>query len=179
MTDAVQPTASRPLVDDDQLWLSVMNKMDETWAELVGQQVELERKNAELEGAHAFMAGVFDSMSDVLVACDTALRVVRTNQAAERLFPASADGLVGRLLAELVDPCSPTTAADVANTIVRRQRLEDREFILAAAGGPMPFAVNGTVLYDGRGARQAWFWRHGRWANCAAPIPNWTVRIAV
>jgi two-component system sensor histidine kinase HupT/HoxJ len=151
MTDAVQPTASRPLVDDDQLWLSVMNKMDETWAELVGQQIELERKNAELEGAHAFMAGVFDSMSDVLVACDTALRVVRTNQAAERLFPGGVDGLVGRLLTELVDPHSPTTVADVANTIVRRQRLEDREFILAAAGGPMPFAVNGTVLYDGRG----------------------------
>ncbi|GBQ91368.1 signal transduction histidine kinase [Gluconacetobacter johannae DSM 13595] len=150
MTDEGPSGLPRSPGDDDRLWLSVMNKMDETWAELVGQQVELERKNAELEGAHAFMAGVFDSMSDVLVACDTALRVVRTNQAAERLFPAGADGLAGRLLTELVDARSPTTAADVANAIARRQRLEDREFMLAAAAGPMPFAVNGTVLYDAR-----------------------------
>lgn len=140
-----------PVTDNEQVWLNVLHKMDETWAELMAQQVALERKNAELEDAHTFMAGVFDAMSDILVACDTTLRVVRTNQAAERLLlPAAAAGARMGWLKDLIHPSSPTAAEDVAAAMARRQRLEDREFVLSTVNGPLPFAVNGAALYDRR-----------------------------
>ncbi|WP_456306171.1 hypothetical protein, partial [Gluconobacter kondonii] len=44
--------------EGEQIWLNVIGKMEETWGQLIGQQVELERKNAALEEAHAFMASV-------------------------------------------------------------------------------------------------------------------------
>lgn len=78
-----------PDVDTERMWLNVVRKMDETWAELLTQQAELERKNNELEETQAFMAGVLDSMSDLLMACDRQLTIVRTNIAAERLFAVS------------------------------------------------------------------------------------------
>ncbi|GAB6968772.1 ATP-binding protein [Komagataeibacter kakiaceti JCM 25156] len=138
------------VADNEQVWLNVLHKMDETWAELMEQQVALERKNAELEDAHTFMAGVFDAMSDILVACDTSLCVVRTNQAAERLFPATSASTRAWRLKDLIHPTSPTGAEDVAAAMARRQRLEDREFVLSTVNGPLPFAVNGAALYDRR-----------------------------
>ena len=66
----------------DQAWISVIQKMDEAYAELVSQQVELEAKNAALEEAQGFIAGVLGAMTDVLVACDLSGRVEQVNRAA-------------------------------------------------------------------------------------------------
>lgn len=124
--------------------------MEETWGQLIGQQVELERKNAALEEAHAFMASVFESMSDVLIACDTALRIVRTNTAAEKLFAPAGQSIVGVRLEDLIASASGVSAMDVARCMSRRQGLEDAEFQFSTSSGALPFAVNGTLLYDRR-----------------------------
>lgn len=124
--------------------------MEETWGQLIGQQVELERKNAALEEAHAFMASVFESMSDVLIACDTALRIVRTNTAAEKLFAPAGQSIVGVRLEDLIASASGVSAMDVARCMSRRQGLEDAEFQFSTTSGALPFAVNGTLLYDRR-----------------------------
>ncbi|MFT9359442.1 ATP-binding protein [Acetobacter okinawensis] len=136
--------------EGEQIWLNVIGKMEETWGQLIGQQVELERKNAALEEAHAFMASVFESMSDVLIACDTALRIVRTNTAAEKLFAPAGQSIVGVRLEDLIASASGVSAMDVARCMSRRQGLEDAEFQFSTTSGALPFAVNGTLLYDRR-----------------------------
>mgnify|MGYP003362072431 CR=1 FL=1 len=147
---APHPEDIRASAEGEQIWLNVIGKMEETWGQLIGQQVELERKNAALEEAHAFMASVFESMSDVLVACDTALRIVRTNTAAEKLFAPTGQTLVGAALEDLIAPSSALGATDVAACMTRREGLEDREFQFSTPSGAFPFAVNGTLLYDRR-----------------------------
>ncbi|MFG1301632.1 ATP-binding protein [Xanthobacter sp. V3C-3] len=137
--------------DAEEAWIAVIRKMDETYAELVRQQVELEEKNVALEEAQGFIAGLLGSMTDVLVACDLTGRVEQVNLAAERVFGLRADALTGRPLADLLDPASPTTAADVLATMARRQRLADREFTLATPDGPQAVSVNGALRFDPRG----------------------------
>ncbi|MFG1363358.1 sensor histidine kinase [Xanthobacter versatilis] len=138
-------------VDAEEAWIAVIRKMDETYAELVRQQVELEEKNAALEEAQGFIAGLLGSMTDVLIACDLAGRVEQVNLAAERVFGQLADALTGRPLAALLDPSSPTSASDVLATAARRQRIADREFTLATPEGPQAVSVNGALRFDPRG----------------------------
>ncbi|MFG1297488.1 sensor histidine kinase [Xanthobacter variabilis] len=135
----------------DQAWISVIQKMDEAYAELVSQQVELEAKNVALEEAQGFIAGLLGAMTDVLVACDLSGRVEQVNLAAERAFGQHADALLGRPLAALIDATSPTSAADVLATMASRDRIVDREFFLATPEGPQPVAVNGALRFDPRG----------------------------
>ncbi|MEP9354958.1 ATP-binding protein [Xanthobacter sp. KR7-65] len=155
------PLASGPLalpragaefgVDAEEAWIAVIRKMDETYAELVRQQVELEAKNAALEEAQGFIAGLLGSMTDVLVACDLSGRVEQVNLAAERAFGQHADALVGRPLGALLDVSSQTSAADVLATVARRQRIADREFALSTPEGPLAVSVNGALRFDPRG----------------------------
>ncbi|WP_238119872.1 sensor histidine kinase [Xanthobacter sp. NFM-26] len=137
--------------ETDQAWIAVIQKMDEAYAELVSQQVELEAKNAALEEAQGFIAGLLGAMTDVLVACDLSGRVEQVNLAAERAFGQRAEALVGRPLAELIHGASPTSAADVLDTMASRARIADREFSLATPEGPLPVAVNGALRFDPRG----------------------------
>ncbi|ACB94787.1 sensor histidine kinase [Beijerinckia indica] len=140
-----------PDVDTERMWLNVVRKMDETWAELLTQQAELERKNNELEETQAFMAGVLDSMSDLLMACDRQLTIVRTNIAAERLFAVSGRRLAGMTLETLIAPASPGTIQDLRAVIAQKTRLEDQEYIFESPQGDLPFAVNGSLRFDPRG----------------------------
>lgn len=141
--------AEDPLGENGAAWLTVMAKMDETWSSLVGQQVALERKNEELQETHAFIASVFDSMSDLLVACDTGLRVIRTNRAARETLKDGED-LIGRPLSSLAAAGESFFDADAARMLSTRAGFEDREMRLHAAEGPQPFSVNGAVLLDSR-----------------------------
>ncbi|WP_084539904.1 sensor histidine kinase [Azorhizobium doebereinerae] len=135
----------------EQAWISVIQKMDETYAELLSQQVELEAKNDALEEAHAFIAGVMASMTDVLIACDLTGRIEQVNVAAERLFGRTASALLELKLADLLAPGSPASFADVLAVVARRQRIVDQDFAFATPEGPLPVSVNGAIRFDPRG----------------------------
>ncbi len=138
-------------VDQDQAWIAVIRKMDETYAELVTQQVELEAKNTALEEAQGFIAGLLGAMTDVLIACDLSGRVEQVNRAAERAFGRRADALIDRPLADLIHPSSRITAQDVLATMASRRRIVDTEFTFATPDGPEQVAVNGALRFDPRG----------------------------
>ncbi len=135
----------------EQAWIAVIRKMDETYAELVAQQVELETKNDALEEAQAFIAGVMASMTDVLIACDLTGQIEQVNMAAERLFGRTAAGLLDLKLADLLAPDSPTGFADILATVAKRQRIVDRDFAFLTPEGALPVSVNGAIRFDSRG----------------------------
>ena len=55
---------------DESTWMDVIQKMDEVYTRLIDDEVELEKKNTELEQSQQFIFSVLTSMSDVLVVCD-------------------------------------------------------------------------------------------------------------
>ncbi|CAO3435284.1 sensor histidine kinase [Azospirillum doebereinerae] len=137
--------------DAESAWIDVIQKMDETYANLVSQQVELERKNAELEEAQAFIASVLGSMTDVLIACDRNGRIEQSNPAAERALGYPSRDLAGRPLPDFLDPGSHAAFARLCAAALRREGGSDVELSLRGPTGPFPVSVNSTVRYDQRG----------------------------
>lgn len=89
-------------IDTDDAWVSVIQKMDEAYAELVHSQVEVEEKNAELEEARSFFHSIQSSMSDVLIVCDQNGVIEGVNRALETLTGRSEDELIGTRFTDLV-----------------------------------------------------------------------------
>ena len=58
----------------ESMWVDVIHRMDEVYSELLRNETDLERKNAELEEAQTFISSVVASVSDILIAC--AIRAV-------------------------------------------------------------------------------------------------------
>ncbi|MGQ9369503.1 sensor histidine kinase [Azospirillum sp. ST 5-10] len=137
--------------DAESAWIDVIRKMDETYANLVSQQVELERKNAELEETQAFVASVLGAMTDVLIACDREGRIEQTNAAAERALGYAGRALAGRPLRDFVDPASHAAFAALCAAALRREGATDAELSLRSPTGPFPVSINSTVRYDQRG----------------------------
>ena len=159
MSPSCPPESSTPDPDDEprlgaedeQAWMTVVQKMDETYEELLEQQVTLEEKNAALEEAQRFIESVLGAMSDLLLVCDVAGRIQRANAALERL--------VGRDAAEL-EGCSFQTLFAASEhdrlqefpQIIRNRAVTDCEArIVDADGGERPVTINCTSRYDPRG----------------------------
>ncbi|HYN77887.1 MAG TPA: ATP-binding protein [Lamprocystis sp. (in: g-proteobacteria)] len=132
------------------LWIEVIRKMDETYADLVRYQVELEEKNSALEEAQQFIASVLAAMTDVLIACDAQGCIEQVNAALESLVGESEADLRGRpflsLLAAESLPLASTFGAQIRN-----QAIHDCELTLIGQAGATPLAVNCSSRYDQRG----------------------------
>ncbi|MCF7984191.1 MAG: PAS domain S-box protein [Thiohalocapsa sp.] len=125
--------------------------MDETYADLVHYQVELEQKNSELEDAQGFLASVLSSMTDVLIACDVQGRIQQVNQALEELVGRTEAELKGTSFLSLMAPPSRSLAEGFAEQI-RRGAVHDCEVtLLCDNGDDAPLAMNCTSRYDHRG----------------------------
>jgi two-component system sensor histidine kinase HupT/HoxJ len=134
-------------------WIEVIHKMDSVYAELVGHEVELERKNAALEEAQQFIGSVLSAMTDVLIACDRHGRIERANTALERLSGKEEAELLGAPLAALF----ATASVPVIEQLIRRGNSElslgECEMALIdRTGRPAPLAMNFSSRhdYDGR-----------------------------
>ena len=133
------------------LWIEVIRKMDETYADLVRHQVELEEKNTALEDAQQFIASVLAAMTDVLIVCDVDGRIQQVNAALETLVGVPEAQLHGRTFLSLLAAESLPLARTFGEKI-RSKAIHDCELILAGRDGqPAPLAMNCTSRYDHRG----------------------------
>ncbi|MCP5312169.1 MAG: PAS domain S-box protein [Chromatiaceae bacterium] len=136
----------------DAAWIEVIRKMDETYADLVRYQVELEEKNSSLEAAQQFIASVLSSMTDVLIVCDAKGNVLQVNKAMEALTGEAEATLKGRPFQTLFSSdCQP-----LAEHMVERIRagvVGECEVTLCGKGQKIPLAMNCTCRYDQRGRR--------------------------
>lgn len=141
----------RPADVGDDAWIEVIRKMDETYADLVHYQVELEQKNSALEDAQGFIASVLSSMTDVLIVCDIQGRIQQVNQALVDLVGRTEDDLKGTSFLSLMAPPSRPLAEGFAEQI-RREAVHDCEVaLLCGDGDEAPLAMNCTSRYDHRG----------------------------
>ncbi|MGA0562824.1 sensor histidine kinase [Ancylobacter sp. VNQ12] len=141
----------RPADEADEAWIAVIRKMDETYAELLTQQVAVEQKNAELEEAQTFIAGLMASMTDILIACDLSGRIEQVNLSAERAFGRPPGDLARLPFEELLAEESPAHFHHLRDAVERRARISDRELVFRTPEGPFPVSANGAVRFDSRG----------------------------
>ena len=131
-------------------WIEVIRKMDEVYSDLLRYEVDLERKNAELEEAQAFVTNVIESVSDVLIVCDGRGLIQQVNSAFHNALGRTADDITGNatakeaLLAEAeqIDLSDPDAARARLRNIqqrweaigkVPRQRIREFEDRMRAA----------------------------------------------
>ncbi len=91
-----------PAVVDESAWMAVISKMDEVYSQLIADEVELERKNAELEEQQRFILGLLTAMSDVLLACHDDGTIEETNRALCELVGRPDSSLRGTPVLELL-----------------------------------------------------------------------------
>ena len=125
---------------DEATWMAVIGKMDEVYSQLIADEMELERKNAELEESQQFIVGLLSAMSDVLLACGPTGKIEETNKALCALVGRSQDSLYG----------SPvhTLLADVDE-----RRLLERALLASQSADAADVGTVELQILDGRGQR--------------------------
>ncbi len=135
----------------EQAWIDVIHKMDETYTDLLHHQVELERKNAELEKAHQFITSIETAMTDVLIVCDVHGRIQRVNAALEKLVGKTSAALLNQPFQQLFTPECQTLANSFQQRIRASSAIYDCEITLRGAQEAVPLAMNCTSRIDARG----------------------------
>jgi two-component system sensor histidine kinase HupT/HoxJ len=139
--------------DSESMWVEVIHKMDEVYADLLGYEADLERKNAELEEARNFIAGVVASVSDVLLVCDGKGVILQINPAFQTMMELPERALLDWPLAECltVECRAAVQAIFEPGPASRGESLELR--FATARGSSDPMAVNCSARFDAQGRR--------------------------
>lgn len=134
---------------DDAAWVDVIQKMDEVYSQLVHDEIELEKKNAELEQSQQFIFSVLSAMSDVLVVCDAQGLIEETNTALCELVGRTEQQLRGTSLYDLLaDEAGVARARAVMANPSPTRRGESIELNLrGAAGDSVPVDANCTPRF--------------------------------
>lgn len=145
---------------DESTWMDVIQKMDEVYTRLIDDEVELEKKNAELEQSQQFIFSVLTSMSDVLVVCDERGLIEQANAALCELVGRHEDQLRGSSLADLL--------ADAASVDAARAAMERSDAPRTGQGielnlldrqrQPVPVDANCTPRFGANGRRVGTVW---------------------
>lgn len=137
---------------NEQVWIDVIQKMDEVYADLLQYEVALEEKNAELEQSHQFIDSVLSSMSDVLIVCDRHGAVLDVNAAMRRFTGRNDETLKGASLFDLFAEGDSREAARRMFASHPEREAHDCELQLSAAdGGAFPFSINCTPRLSATG----------------------------
>ncbi len=132
-------------------WIEVIRKMDTIYADLVRYQVELEQKNAALELAQQFIDSVLSSMTDVLIACDTAGRIQQVNTALAKLTGIPANDFVGRQLIEIFGNDSHDVVQHFPERLGNVSLIDCEVSLRCADGSSAPLAMNCSSRYNSAG----------------------------
>ena len=145
---------------DESTWLDVIQKMDEVYTRLIDDEVELEKKNSELEQSQQFIFSVLTSMSDVLVVCDERGLIEQTNAALCELVGRPEEQLRGSRLADLLadEGSAELARAAMARSDAPRAGQGIELNLLDAQGQPVPVDANCTPRIGASGRRVGTVW---------------------
>ncbi|MEZ5646061.1 MAG: ATP-binding protein [Burkholderiaceae bacterium] len=158
---ARSPLPSVPLEGvEESTWMDVIQKMDEVYTRLIDDEVELEKKNAELEQSQQFIFSVLSAMSDVLIVCDDRGLIEQANAALCELVGRREEQLRGSSLADLLaDDASVQAAREaMARSDAPRSGQGIELSLLDRQGQPVPVDANCTPRVSPGGRRLGTVW---------------------
>ncbi len=136
----------------EDVWLEVIDKMDEVYSDLLQYEVALEQKNAKLEESQHFILSVLTSMSDIMLVCDRHGLIQDANRSLEDFCGRSIDALRGTPLTELL--ADPATAEEARSRLLEQgeREVHDCELALRARdGSAVPVSLNCTPRFSAVG----------------------------
>lgn len=140
---------------DESTWVDVIQKMDEVYSKLIDDEIELEKKNAELEQSQQFIFSVLSAMSDVLLVCNARGVIEETNAALCELVGRTESELRGTSIYDLLaDPLSVARARTVLDNTNPPRRGEGLELnLFDAQRQSVPVDANCTPRVAASGRR--------------------------
>jgi two-component system sensor histidine kinase HupT/HoxJ len=130
----------------EEVWIDVIQKMDEVYNDLLQYEVALEEKNAAMEESQQFILSVLTSMSDILLVCDRAGVIEDVNQSLVRLTGMAEEALRGSSILDLfADETSRRQATEIFSGNTDIETIHDCEVnVRAADGSAMAVSLNCT-----------------------------------
>jgi two-component system, NtrC family, sensor histidine kinase HupT/HoxJ len=133
----------------EDVWMEVIDKMDEVYSDLLQYEVALEQKNAKLEESQQFILSVLTSMSDIMVVCDRAGVIEDVNRSLVDFCGRSVEALRGTRIFDLF---ADEEAASQARRLLMGGEVHDFELPLRARdGSAVPVSLNCTPRFSGVG----------------------------
>lgn len=130
------------------MWVDVIRRMDEVYSELLRNEADLERKNAELEEAQTFISSVIASVSDVLIACSADGRIRKVNPAFLKLTGLEEKAVLGsRIFGYLAERDRPQAERLIAAGH-QGNVMEGDLHLIAADGHEECLAIRCAALFD-------------------------------
>ena len=146
MSDSLN-TLSLQSIQGEDAWVSVIQKMDEAYADLVQSQVEVEQKNVELEEAKSFSDSIQSAMNDVLIVCDNDGVIEGVNRALTELVGESQQALIGRSLLTFIEQ-DYREKFQSFRARLQAQPIRDFEIEIQGKDGKVPLSVNCTASFN-------------------------------
>jgi len=132
-------------------WIEVIHKMDEVYSDLLRYEVDLERKNAELENAQAFVTNVIESVSDILVVCDPHGLVQQVNSALQQTLGHTAEAIIGKNIADIIDVADKAKLVALLKPRAGSEVVDGELRFATESGSSDLFAINSSPRHDHRG----------------------------
>jgi two-component system sensor histidine kinase HupT/HoxJ len=139
--------------DGESVWVDVIHRMDEVYSELLRNETDLERKNAELEEAQTFISSVIASVSDILIVCSSDGVIKKANPAFLTLLGMSEGDVIGSRFFDYVLPEDRDEAERLASAGQQGRVLEGDLRFRTADGREECLAMRCATLFDGRRRR--------------------------
>ena len=136
----------------EEVWIQVIQKMDEVYNDLLQYEVALEEKNAALEQSQRFIVSVLGTMSDILLVCARDGTIEDVNHSLVRLTGRSEEELRRHAVTELAAD-GPSRAA-MERLFAQAEGVHDLEVLLRGAGAStVAVSINATPRHDASGRR--------------------------
>ncbi len=147
MTHAVADTAGF----SDAAWVEVLRAVDQTYADLIGHQRQLETQNAELEALRNLLDSILASISDTLILTTRDHRVVEASSSVCRLVDSDKDTILHGGIDSLFKVEDRDRLLRSFHEAIQHKRVETGEFALLTPGEPMPLEVHISPRLDNLG----------------------------
>lgn len=135
------------------MWVDVIHRMEEVYSELLRNETDLERKNAELEEAQTFISSVVASVSDILIACGRDGVIHKVNPAFLTLVGMEEAKVIGTRIFDYVIEADRKEAERLMSAGQEGRVLEGDLHFRAAADREECLAMRCAALFDGRRRR--------------------------
>lgn len=135
------------------MWVDVIHRMEEVYSELLRNETDLERKNAELEEAQTFISSVVASVSDILIACGRDGVIHKVNPAFLTLVGMEEAKVIGSRIFDYVIEADRKEAERLMSAGQQGRVLEGDLHFRAAADREECLAMRCAALFDSRRRR--------------------------
>lgn len=135
------------------MWVDVIHRMEEVYSELLRNETDLERKNAELEEAQTFISSVVASVSDILIACGRDGVIHKVNPAFLTLVGMEEAKVIGTRIFDYVIEADRREAERLMSAGQQGRVLEGDLHFRAVADREECLAMRCAALFDSRRRR--------------------------